>query len=207
MIIGCVITYNDEAMLPGCLESLRGQVDRLIVVDGAFATYPLVDGNPASTDATREVAWCYGVEWISCHTGDDGRPRAWETEMEKRSSYLVGEEGDWYLHLDTDERLIGELPELEDGAHYALAIHVAGRVVWVPRLFQHRGWMRYEGAHNALWSDDELIHLRGAVRVNPARCRLAHLAAFRPAWQQLAKQEHYAKRTPAEKAYREIHGI
>lgn len=207
MIIGCVIVYNEERMLPGCLESLRGQVDRLVVVDGAFATFPFYNGVPYSTDATRMVALSYGAEWVEPPKTVVGPYRAWGTEMEKRNAYLIGQEGDWYVHLDADERLVGLMLVLEKGRHYALQINVAGRQVWVPRIFQHRGQMRYEGSHNALWSDDRLLHLEGAVRVEPEVCHLLHLSEQREAWYLNARKEHYAKRTPLERAYREAHGI
>jgi hypothetical protein len=176
-------------------------------VDGAFATFPLRNYQPYSTDATLEIAWCYGAEWVHCPRDEIDAARAWATEMEKRTAYLVGKEGDWYFHIDADERLVGRLPEPEDGRHYAFQINVAGRLVWAPRLFQHQGRMRYEGSHNAAWSDERLIHLEGATRVDAADCQLMHLSDLRPAWYQLAKREHYAKRTPTERAYREAHGI
>ena len=207
MIIACIVVYNEERMLPGCLESLRGQVERIVVVDGAFATFPLRNDRPYSTDATQEIVWCYGAEWIPCPRDEDGRARAWHTEMEKRTAYFVGQEGDWYFHIDADERLVGRLPDPKPRQHYALLINVAGRLVWVPRLWQHRGDMRYEGSHNAVWSAERLIHLAGSTPVDPEVCRLVHLSDLRPAWQQVAKRRHYARRTPTERAYRRIHGI
>lgn len=200
-IIACVITYNDEQMLPGCLQQIQDKVSRIIVVDGAFATFPLHQGIPSSMDATEEIARCYGAEWIPCG------PTPWATEMEKRSAYLLGEDGDWYVHVDTDERLAGNLPELVDGNHYALIIDDPQFRSWAPRIWQHRGHMRYEGSHNALWSDDRLIHLKGAVQVPPAICHIIHVPHLRPAWQQLAKRKHYARRTPTERDYRATHGI
>lgn len=206
MIIGCVITYNDERMLPGCLESIRGHVDRMVVVDGVFATHPIYNGCAASTDDTRLIAQAYGAEWIRCPVNQYG-PVAWASEIEKRNAYLVGQEGDWYLNIDTDERLVGALPELEDGQYYAFVINVNAAWVWTPRLWQHKGHMRYEGAHNALWSDDRLFHRSGAVKVDRMKCRFIHLSDFRPAWQLLGRKEHYARRGPLERAYRKAHGI
>jgi hypothetical protein len=206
VIIACIIAFNEERMLPGCLESIQGQVDRIVVVDGAYAHFP--HDAPYSTDVTREIAWCYGAEWIPCPTGDDGQPVAWEDQIVKRSAYLVGEDGDWYFHIDADERLVGTLPEPEDGQHYAFRIHTRDlRWTWVPRLWQHRGRMRYEGSHNALWSDDRLINLPGAVRVPPDRCRFIHLSHVRSVERQREKAEFLPGRYEREREYRATHGI
>lgn len=205
-VIACVIAFNEERMLPGCLESLQGQVDRIVVVDGAFAHFPYEE--PTSVDATREIAQAYGAEWIDCPDDEDGYPRAWQTQVEKRSAYLIGEEGDWYLHVDADERLIGMLPVPEDGEHYAFLINTRdGRASWVIRLFQHRGRMRYEGSHNAVWSDERLVHLAGAVRVGAEECRLVHLSHLRDEERQLAKRRYYGWQKPAERVYRRAHSI
>lgn len=200
-IIGVIIAFNEEQMLPGCLDSLQGQVDHVVVVDGAYARFP--HEMPHSTDATREIAWCYGAEWIPCPNG-----QAWPTQVEKRSSYLVGEEGDWYLWIDADERVQGVLPWPETGRHYAFRIaNRTGNEGWAPRLFQHRGQMRYEGSHNGLWSDDRLINLPGAVQVPAEQCRLVHLAVLRETQRQLDKRRYYAWQKPAERGYRRAHGI
>jgi hypothetical protein len=205
-VIACVIAYQEEGMLPGCLQSIQGKVDRVVVVDGAYRLFP--HDVPWSTDATLEIAWCYGAEWIPCPTGDDGEPRPWETQMEKRSAYLVGEEGDWYFYIDADERLVGELPELENRRHYAFKARTRdGRLTWAWRLFQHRGRMRYEGAHNALWSGDELITMSGAVRVPVERAYLMHLAHLRCKQRLAEKRAWLPERIERERAYRSAHGI
>lgn len=206
MIIACIIAFNEERMLPGCLESIQGQVDRVVVVDGAYALFPHVE--PCSTDATREIAWCYGAEWIDCPDDDEGYPRAWHTQMEKRSAYFVGQEGDWYFYIDADERLVGTLPEPKDGQHYAFRVHTRdGRLTWTPRMYQHCGWMRYEGAHNAMWSGDRLINMPGVTKVDPDECRLLHLARLRCEQRLRDKAAFLPERERRERAYRNAHGI
>jgi len=210
-VIACVNAFNEEQMLAGCLESVQGQVSRVVVVDGAYAQFP--HSEPCSTDATRAIALAYGAQWVDCPEDEDGYPMAWADQVVKRSTYLVGSEGDWYLWIDADERLIGVLPVPEDGQHYALQINSRdGRVGWGPRLFQHRGQMRYEGSHNAVWSDERLIHerlihLEGATFVEPEQCRFVHLAHLRNEERQIAKRQYYGWQTPAERGYRRAHGI
>ena len=117
-------------------------------------------------------------------------------------------EGDWYFHIDADERVVGCLPVPEDGQHYALQIFTRElHNTWVPRLWQHRGWMRYEGSHNALWSDDRLIHMKGSVRVDPSDCRFLHLSHLRHEDRQRDKGKYYAWKRPAEMGYRRAHQI
>jgi len=207
VIIACIIAYNEEEMLPGCLESIKDQVDRIVVVDGAYKLFP--HDVPWSTDATREIAWCYGAEWIPCPPGPpDGQRRPWETQVEKRTAYLIGEEGDWYFHIDADERLMGTLPEPEDGKHYAFRIQTRDlRDAWVPRLWQHRGFMRYEGSHNAVWSDDRLVHMMGVVKIQTEQARFLHLSHLRNQQRILEKQAFLPGRYLREEAYRTAHCI
>jgi len=205
MIIACVIAYNEERMLPGCLESVRDQVDRMVVVDGAYARFPHPVGHPESTDRTREIAWCFGVEIIPLPAG-----RAWEDQVEKRNAYLVGEAGDWYLMVDADERLVGTLPEREPGRHYAFQVATRdGRMAWVPRLWQHpaSGRIYYEGAHNALWLDGGLMRLEDAIQVPPVRCRLEHLSHLREVRRQRDKAQFLPGRQERERVYRMLYGI
>lgn len=206
MIIACVIAYQEERMLPGCLDSLEGQVARVIVVDGRYAQFPdLSHEDPAdgrSTDATAAIAEAFGAEVIL----PPGRP--WATQMEKRSAYLVGEEGDRYLRIDADERLHGSLAGLAPGTDYALRIIWRGGHLqpWVPCLFEQRGEMAYQGAHCALWRDGTLISRRGEC-ARWTQAFLLHLKEHRAAARQQAKQRYYAWQGEMEKAFRRKHDV
>lgn len=201
MIISCVIAYNEERLLPGCLESLVGQVDEVVVVDGAFEHYPHEVAR--STDATRAIAEAYGCRWVATPGG-----KPWVNQVAKRNAYLVGKEGDWYFVIDADERVQGKLPLLQTGHHYAFMVHTwQGTRAWTPRLFEHRGYTRYEGSHNALWYDARLVGLAGAMMWNPEWCQLLHLTHARTVEQQLKKRAYYRWRIPFETPYRRTHGI
>lgn len=228
MIIAGVIVYNEERMLPGCLASVEDQVDRMIVVDGAYARFPHPEGHPESTDRTRAIAVAFGAEWVPCPSTRSGcTTDGWATQMEKRTAYLIGEEGDWYLLIDADERLVGRLPDpsicqrvdprlrgddVREGMWgYAFEIVTRDlRQTWTPRFLPHRGLqgaMRYEGAHNALWSGDHLIRLEDTVRVDPDACRLEHLSHLRGYERQRAKRAWLPERRERERAYRNLHRI
>lgn len=79
----CIITKDEEEKLPACLESVRGWVDDIVVVDSL------------STDGTVDIARAFGarVFW---------RPF---TDFADQKNYAVSQaQNDWVLVLDADER-------------------------------------------------------------------------------------------------------
>lgn len=92
LISACMIVKDEEAMLPGCLESLRGLVDEVVVYD------------TGSTDRTVEIARAAGAKVIEGYWDDDfGRAR---------NAALAECAGDWILHVDADERVEGDVEAL-----------------------------------------------------------------------------------------------
>jgi glycosyltransferase involved in cell wall biosynthesis len=201
-VIACVIVFNEETMLPGCLESLEdAPVDEVVVVDGAYRDFS--HEQPWSTDATREIARAYGATWIQ-----SPETWAWESEVEKRNAYLIGDEGDWYFQIDADERLIGALPALEPGRVYALQVRRRdGGISYVPRLFQHLGHTRYYGAHHHLWRDDVMIWHEEWVRVAREQGYLLHLSHLRSVARQRAKAAWLPGKRERERRYRRAQGV
>jgi hypothetical protein len=190
-------------MLPGCLKSLEGQsIDRIIVIDGAYKDFPHT--YPYSDDQTCQIAGAFGCEWIPAPAG-----RPWKDEVEKRNTYLVGEEGDWYFHIDADERLMGVLPEPKDGNTYWLHINhrYGSGSSWIPRLFQHKGDTRYFGAHHHLWRDQMLIWNEAPTRISREQAYLLHLSHLRPVDRQLDKLEWLSKMRLQEKPYRDAQNV
>jgi glycosyltransferase involved in cell wall biosynthesis len=85
-----VLTCNEEANLPACMESLKGLECEIFVVDSG------------STDRTVEIAKAAGAK-VAEHTFENySVQRNWA----QRNLPL---RGDWLLHLDADERLTQEL--------------------------------------------------------------------------------------------------
>jgi tetratricopeptide (TPR) repeat protein len=134
-----MIVKDEEANLARCLDSVRGVVDEIIVVD------------TGSTDRTVEIARRYGAR-IFYHQWDDDFAAA-------RNVSLSHARSDWILALDADEALAAEdhakllkLLREEGPTAYLLNIHspIESRTSHAsinpfPRLFLNRPEIRFEG--------------------------------------------------------------
>ena len=87
-----VLTFNEEANLPACLESVRSLDADLFVVDSG------------STDRTCEIARAAGATVASHPFEHYAAQRNWAQQNLPLST-------DWVMHLDADERLTPELAE------------------------------------------------------------------------------------------------
>jgi tetratricopeptide (TPR) repeat protein len=81
----CIIARNEESMLPGCLDSVRGLVDEIVLVD------------TGSRDATIRIAEKHGARVFKSPWRDDFSA--------PRNLAVARARGDWILQLDADERL------------------------------------------------------------------------------------------------------
>jgi tetratricopeptide (TPR) repeat protein len=89
-ISACLITRNEQRLLPSCLQSLQGFVDEVVVVD------------TGSVDRTVEIAKDFGC--IVLH-------RAWDGDFSApRNLGLDKAKGDWILYIDADEELRVDQP-------------------------------------------------------------------------------------------------
>lgn len=83
-----MIVKNEQKFLPGCLDSLRGLADEIIIAD------------TGSTDSTVEIAQSHGATVL--HT-------TWNGDFaEARNFSLRHCTGTWVLYIDADERLLPE---------------------------------------------------------------------------------------------------
>ena len=84
----CLIVKDEEKALPGCLDSLKGLVDEIVVYD------------TGSTDSTVEIAKRAGAKVIEGYWDDDfGRAR---------NACLEHCLGEWILWIDADEHFVCE---------------------------------------------------------------------------------------------------
>ena len=90
MLAVIILTYNEEANLPGCLESLQRIEGQVFVVDSG------------STDGTLKIARAAGATVVEHPFDNYGAQRNWALQN-------LPLQGEWVLHLDADERLTAEL--------------------------------------------------------------------------------------------------
>jgi len=124
----CMIARNEERFLDGCLRSVRGLADQIVLVD------------TGSTDRTVEIARSHGAE---VHF------RAWDDDFSAaRNAALLHARGDWVLVLDADEEVsmahhaaLRALLNTPNVIAYRLPLVDVGRegegVSQVPRLFRN----------------------------------------------------------------------
>lgn len=144
----CMIVKNEENCLPSCLESVRGVVDEIIVVD------------TGSTDRTEELAKAAGatiLHFTWCHDFAAARNVA-----------LDAATGDWILVLDADEQLAPGTGAairnaIADPTINACRLRVINdkgpalaETTWLVRLYRNHPDIRYvrrihESVHEALF--------------------------------------------------------
>lgn len=85
-ISAIMIVKDEEAHLARCLESIKDQVDEMVIVD------------TGSTDSTMEIAKKYGARVFE---------HPWEDDFSKHRNQSVGyATGDWLFQIDADEELL-----------------------------------------------------------------------------------------------------
>ena len=88
----CLIVKDEEENLAGCLQSLQGLADEIVVYD------------TGSSDGTVDVARAHGATVIEGYWDDDfGRAR---------NAALAACTGEWILHVDADETVRGDIAAL-----------------------------------------------------------------------------------------------
>ncbi len=119
-----IITYNEEGLIEGCLQSVYGWADEIIVVDDE------------STDKTKEICEKYADKVFTKKMVNQGVHRNWADSQARN---------DWVLSLDADERVTDEL-KVEIKKTLAQETEYSG--FNIPRK-NHMGnyWMRWGGQY------------------------------------------------------------
>jgi glycosyltransferase involved in cell wall biosynthesis len=141
-VTAIVLTYNEEKTLQACLESLRGWVAEVFVVDSG------------STDGTVAIAKRYDARVFEHPFEHYGAQRNWALET-------LPIRTPWVLNVDADERIT---PELRSALERAVAEDdgsITGYLVSRRTTFMGR-WIRH-GGHYPAW------HLR-VFRTGRGRC-------------------------------------
>lgn len=187
-----LITRNEEANLPGCLASLRGLVDEIVVLDSQ------------STDETVAIARAAGARVAKYRFEGYGAAKQQALEMAT---------GTWVLSVDADERVTPALAEemrrvlkaipSVNGFLVRRDVFFLGRRLrfggmgsdWVLRLF------RREGARFSTVPVHERVEIRG--RPGRLRATLEH-HAYRSLAEHVEKMNRY---TDIQAVMKEEHGV
>jgi tetratricopeptide (TPR) repeat protein len=158
-----MIVRDEERFLEGCLHSLIGCVDDLVVVD------------TGSVDRSREIAQDAGARVLDYPWSDDFAAA--------RNAALDAVRGDWILYIDADERVVSfdraQLdPLLADSRHAALTVlfrPLSGHTRYREhRLFRNCPELRFRGvihesvvpALNELCAREKMLIGHSAVRLD-----------------------------------------
>lgn len=158
-ISACVITKNEEQNIGVCLESLKGIVQEMIVVD------------TGSTDQTTTIAASYGA--VIYHY-------EWQNDFAAAKNYALDQaRGEWIIFLDADEYLSNEarqsfelyMKKIDTNKNFdAIGVRMVNidkdeadkelsSVVTV-RIFRNRPNLKYKNAiHEELFNSDKTIHI------------------------------------------------
>ncbi len=164
-ISAALIVRNEENYLEGCLASLAGQVDEIVVVD------------TGSTDGTTRIAESCGAKLLRQPWTDDFSAA--------RNEALDAASGDWILYIDADERL--RLP-----AGVRLSCYLEGKPAAAafvqfmpksgftryrdPRLFLNRPDIRFRGRiHETVIPDVYRLCRTLDLAVIPTDAKIDHL--------------------------------
>jgi hypothetical protein len=201
MIYGVMVTYNDWPTIQRAVESIVDKVDSIVAVDGKYIDFP--GDTPHSTDGTLE--YLHSIEKVTVIMASD------LMEVDKRNRYLVGSDGDWYLHLDADEEWVGDV---RWGAGTDMMITPLRRKQprqWMNRvrLFRHTEALHYAKKH--YWLFDRygktfaLLERPGeGYRAGVSQSHIVHYEEERSAERKQAKRRYYKILYKRESAIKEV---
>lgn len=123
LLSACLITRNEEHNLPRVLNSVRGVVDEIVVVDCG------------SQDRTVEIARDHGAKVIA---------RTWTNFAEQKNIAAAAASHNWILSLDADEELSSELRDsllVWKRQEPEFAVYEFARRTWyLGAWINHTGW-------------------------------------------------------------------
>jgi glycosyltransferase involved in cell wall biosynthesis len=122
-ISATIITRNEERHIARCLESIRGLVDEVLVVDAR------------SEDQTREIALSLGATVLE---------REWTNYSDQKNFAAAQSTHPWILSLDADEclsqALNKKLIQLKAGTVVSAAYAFPRKTHYLGRWIKHSGW-------------------------------------------------------------------
>jgi glycosyltransferase involved in cell wall biosynthesis len=165
LVSAAMIVRNEERFLAGCLDSIAGLVDEIIVVD------------TGSTDRTPDIAAAHGARV---------RHHRWREDFSAaRNEALDHAAGDWILYIDADERVrpydrARLEQELGDPLLCATTVRFHPRTGYTAypehRLFRRDPRIRFRGAiHETMMPDIDRMIETGQGRRGSSNLTIDHL--------------------------------
>lgn len=160
-----MIVRNEQPFLDGCLTSLRGLVDEIVIVD------------TGSTDASTDIARTHGARILNYAWHDDFAAA--------RNVGLDAAGSEWILYIDADERLVETTRDDLCAGLDAPDVHAARLLFRASsnstlyrefRLFRNDPRLRFKGAmHETILPDLSLLQREAGARVVDTSAKLVHL--------------------------------
>jgi glycosyltransferase involved in cell wall biosynthesis len=126
-ISACIISFNEEEKIEGCLKSLQSVADEIIVIDSL------------SKDRTKEIAANYTDKIFD---------QEFLGHVEQKNLAVSKASHDWIISLDCDERLTPELVssilKIKDNLEQADAYRMARKTYYVYRWLNHCWYPDYK---------------------------------------------------------------
>lgn len=138
-----MIVRNEEKFLGGCLESIRGIVDEIVVVD------------TGSEDRTREIALEYGARVFDFPWNGDFAAA--------RNEALNRSRGEWILYIDADERL-----RPADKSYVRKILSDPGKVAYTLLFYPIVGYTAYP--EHRIFRNDSRIRFEGVIHESMLGC-------------------------------------
>jgi glycosyltransferase involved in cell wall biosynthesis len=159
-----MIVRNEERYLEGCLESIRGAVDEIVIVD------------TGSTDGTKEIAARYGARVFDF---------PWTGDFSAARNEALGRcRGEWILYIDADERLGPVSREevrrvLSDGskAVYTVRFHpIGGYTAYKEyRIFRNDPRIRFRGViHETIFPSIDTVLEEDGLGIGESALAIVH---------------------------------
>lgn len=171
LLTATILTYNEEARIEACLQSLAGVADEIVVVDSF------------STDATIEICRRYGCRIRQRRLGGYGAQRQFATSLATHP---------YVLSIDADEilspALAGEICRLKEEG-FTHRVYTTPRLnFYCGRPVRHCGWypdrqLRIFDRRFANWSLSEVeekVVFRDSVNPEPLSGDILHYRCFTP---------------------------
>jgi len=160
-----LIVRNESAVIEGCLKSLVGQVDEIVLVD------------TGSCDDTIEKAQRFPIRLHHF---------AWCDDFSAARNFAIEQAtGEWILYIDADERFEVPQPQmlsavLADDRKVAWNLRFHPRVDWTPyaelRLYRNDPRIRFRGAiHERLHESVEAVACSDGKTIGDCDLTLRHV--------------------------------